>query len=67
MYPNQSHGGDGLPRWTQANRAIENTDIVLWYILGHDGFVTAAPQLCGGIFLQAGRGDGWNCRHGGGY
>lgn len=34
MYPNQSHGGDGLPRWTQANRAVDNTDIVLWYTLG---------------------------------
>ena len=34
MYPNQSHGGDGLPRWTQANRAIEHTDIVRWYTLG---------------------------------
>jgi primary-amine oxidase len=30
-YPMQSKGGDGLPAWTKANRAIENTDIVLWY------------------------------------
>ncbi|MGH7856285.1 MAG: primary-amine oxidase, partial [Candidatus Binatia bacterium] len=33
-YPNQSPGGDGLPRWTKADRAIENTDVVLWYTLG---------------------------------
>jgi len=33
-YPMQSKGGDGLPAWTKANRAIENTDIVLWYTIG---------------------------------
>ncbi|HEY5080101.1 MAG TPA: primary-amine oxidase, partial [Opitutaceae bacterium] len=34
-YPNQSQGGDGLPLWTEADRAIDNTDIVLWYTFGH--------------------------------
>jgi primary-amine oxidase len=33
-YPTQSKGGDGLPAWTRANRAIEDTDIVLWYTMG---------------------------------
>lgn len=33
-YPNQSPGGDGLPLWTQANRPIDNTDVVLWYTFG---------------------------------
>jgi primary-amine oxidase len=34
-YPNQSQGGDGLPRWTGADRPLENTDLVLWYTFGH--------------------------------
>lgn len=34
-YPNQSHGGDGLVKWTEADRPIENTDVVLWYTFGH--------------------------------
>jgi len=33
VYPNQHPGGVGLPAWTQANRSIENTDVVLWYIM----------------------------------
>ncbi len=33
-YPNQSHGGDGLPKWTAGNRSIDNNDIVLWYNFG---------------------------------
>lgn len=34
-YPNQSRGGDGLVRWTEQNRPIENTDVVFWYTFGH--------------------------------
>ena len=34
-YPNQSAGGDGLIRWTEQDRPIENTDVVLWYTFGH--------------------------------
>ena len=33
-YPNQSRGGDGLPRWAAANRTIHNQDVVLWYSMG---------------------------------
>jgi len=33
-YVTMSQGGDGLPRWTAANRPIENTDIVVWYTFG---------------------------------
>ncbi|MEO8659350.1 MAG: primary-amine oxidase [Bryobacteraceae bacterium] len=34
-YPNQSQGGDGLARWTQADRAITDQDVVFWYTFGH--------------------------------
>jgi primary-amine oxidase len=34
-FPNQSHGGDGLPRWTEQDRRIADTDVVLWYTMGH--------------------------------
>ncbi|APW62039.1 primary-amine oxidase [Paludisphaera borealis] len=34
-YPNQSRGGDGLLRWTDQDRPIEATDVVLWYTFGH--------------------------------
>jgi primary-amine oxidase len=40
-YPTQSHGGDGLPAWTSANRPIENTDIVAWYTFGMHHVVRA--------------------------
>ncbi|MFT5530693.1 MAG: primary-amine oxidase [Candidatus Poriferisodalaceae bacterium] len=35
-YPNQSTGGEGLPAWTAADRNVENTDVVLWYTMGHN-------------------------------
>src|SRR5262249_37440970 len=34
-YPNQSKGGDGLVKWTEKDRPLENTDLVLWYTFGH--------------------------------
>jgi primary-amine oxidase len=34
-YPNQSQGGDGLPRWTEQDRALTDTDVVFWYTFGH--------------------------------
>ncbi|MDR3663761.1 MAG: primary-amine oxidase [Mycobacterium sp.] len=30
----QSKEDTGLPAWTAANRSIENTDVVLWYVFG---------------------------------
>jgi len=32
-YPNQSKGGDGLSEWVQADRSIENEDVVVWYTM----------------------------------
>src|SRR6202162_5105465 len=33
-YPNQHEGGDGLPRWTAADRPISDTDVVVWHSFG---------------------------------
>ncbi|MET9199771.1 primary-amine oxidase [Gordonia sp. NPDC003585] len=33
-FVNQSAGGLGLPEWTSADRSIDNTDVVLWYVFG---------------------------------
>jgi primary-amine oxidase len=34
-YPNLHPGGDGLPDWTSADRAIDGEDLVVWYTFGH--------------------------------
>jgi primary-amine oxidase len=39
-YVNGGAAGEGLPKWTKANRAIEDTDVVVWYTLG----VTHVPR-----------------------
>lgn len=33
-FVNQNTGGAGLIEWTAADRSIENTDVVLWYVFG---------------------------------
>lgn len=33
-FQNLGREGDGLPRWTAANRSLLDTDVVLWYTLG---------------------------------
>ena len=38
-YPNQHEGGDGLPAWTESNRSVTDTDVVLWYTFGVTHFV----------------------------
>ncbi len=49
-YPNVHAGNDGLPRYVQQNRNIENTDIVVWHSFGHTPRVQA-----GGLSGDAGR------------
>jgi primary-amine oxidase len=39
-YPNQHAGGDGLPKWTAADRPIVERDIVVWHTFG----VTHVPR-----------------------
>ncbi|MHB8670144.1 MAG: primary-amine oxidase [Acidimicrobiales bacterium] len=39
-YPNQHPGGDGLARWTQADRSLLGTDVVVWHTFG----VTHVPR-----------------------
>jgi primary-amine oxidase len=39
-YPNQHRGGAGLPEWTAQDRAIVDTDVVLWHSFG----VTHIPR-----------------------
>ncbi len=33
-FPVQAEADTGLPAWTAADRPIENTDVVLWYVFG---------------------------------
>ena len=40
-YPNQNPGGDGLPRWTKADRELSDRDLVVWYTFGQ----THIPRL----------------------
>jgi primary-amine oxidase len=40
IYPNQSTGGDGLPKWSADNQPLVNQDVVVWYTLG----VTHIPR-----------------------
>ncbi len=34
LFPNLSHGGEGLPDYVKGAEPITNTDIVLWYTMG---------------------------------
>jgi primary-amine oxidase len=39
-FPNQHAGGDGLPRWTAADRSLVDTEVVVWHTFG----VTHIPR-----------------------
>jgi primary-amine oxidase len=59
-HPNQHPGGDGLPRWTAADRTLVGTGIVVWHTFG----VTHVPrpedwpvmpvECCGFLLAPAG-------------
>jgi primary-amine oxidase len=59
-YPNQHVGGEGLPRWTAADRSLVGTDVVVWHTFG----VTHVPrpedwpvmpvEYCGFLLTPAG-------------
>ncbi|MEQ1523282.1 MAG: primary-amine oxidase [Aestuariivirga sp.] len=34
-YPNLHEGGDGLPRWTEKDRSLDNENIVVWYTMNY--------------------------------
>jgi len=56
-YPNQSAGGEGLPAWTEADRSVENTDVVVWYTMGHNHLPSledwpVMPVACIGFTLK---------------
>lgn len=34
-FPNQHKGGDGLPKWTEADRSLDNENVVVWYTLNY--------------------------------
>jgi primary-amine oxidase len=34
-YPNQHAGGDGLPKWTEADRSLDNQNVVVWYTMNY--------------------------------
>lgn len=59
-YVNHSAGGLGLPEWTEANRPVENTDIVVWHVFGlhhavrPEDFPVQPVVMCGFKLMPSG-------------
>ncbi|UDY35029.1 primary-amine oxidase [Dermatobacter hominis] len=56
-FPNQHEGGDGLPLWSDADRDLVDTDVVLWYSFGLTHFPRpedwpVMPVECTGFLLS---------------
>ncbi len=56
-YPYGTFNAEGLPQWTEADRPIENTDVVCWYTVGITHFVRTEdwpimPVVRGGFRLE---------------
>ena len=56
-YVNQSRDGEGLPRWTEADRPVTDTQITVWHTFGHHHVPRAEdfpvqPVMSCGFILQ---------------
>ena len=51
-FQNLGRDGEGLPKWTTANRSLSDTDVVLWYTLG----ITHLPRPEDWPYMPAHRG-----------
>jgi primary-amine oxidase len=56
-YVNQSLPGEGLPRWTEADRTVADRPITLWHVFGHHHIVRpedypVQPAVTCGFLLQ---------------
>ncbi len=51
-FQNLGRDGEGLPKWTSANRSLSDTDVVLWYTLG----ITHLPRPEDWPYMPAHRG-----------
>lgn len=59
-YVNQSGDGEGLPRWTEADRPVADTQITVWHTFGHhhlprtEDFPVQPAMSCGFILQPFG-------------